>query len=331
MLVPNCLSGIRLGTEQHMPQRLATLALVTPQPLTAHPAAVYLSQLSKGSQRVMRQSLDAIADILTQGQCDALTLDWSALRYQHTAALRAVLKERYAPATANRLLCATRRVLKEARRLELMSPEDCARAADVKNISASPPLMGRALDSSEIAAIMNACTSDPTPAGARDAATIAILRSTGLRRGEIVALNLADLDLKTGELQVRCGKGRKARTVYLSSKALPPVRDWLKIRGTEPGALLCPVHRLGAVTIRHMTSQTVLYTLQKRGKQAGIASFSPHDFRRTFCSNLLDAGVDVFTVQKLAGHASPVTTAKYDRRGEEAKKKAVEHLEIFYS
>jgi site-specific recombinase XerD len=79
-----------------------------------------------------------------------------------------------------------------------------------------------------------------------------------------------------------------------------------------------------------MTSQAVLYTLQKRGQQAGIASFSPHDFRRTFCSDLLEAGVDVFTVQKLAGHSSPVTTAKYDRRGEAAKKKAVEHLETFY-
>lgn len=313
-----------------MPDLKAQLVLVTPQPLTQQPAAVYLCQLAQRSERVMRQSLDTIAGILTQNQCDALTLDWSALRYQHTAALRAVLKERYAPATANRMLCALRRVLKEARRLELMSPSDYDRASDIKNISAEPPLMGRALRPGEIAALMAACTSDPTPAGARDAAMVAILRGTGLRRSEVVALSLDDFDATTGELRVRCGKGRKARTVYLPKGALAAVLDWLKIRGTAPGALLCPVHRLGTVTIRSMTSQAVLYTLQKRGKQAGIASFSPHDFRRTFCSDLLDAGVDVFTVQKLAGHSSPVTTAKYDRRGEEAKRKAVEHLETFY-
>lgn len=313
-----------------MPDLKEQLVLVTPQPLTNHPAAVYLSQLATRSSRVMRQSLDAIALVLTSGQCDALTLDWSALRYQHTAALRAVLKERYAPATANRMLCALRRVLKEARRLQLISPEDYDRASDIKNISADPPLMGRALRADELAALMAACISDPTPAGARDAALVAILRGTGLRRSEIVALELADFDEATDALQVRCGKGRKARTVYLPKGALSAVLNWLKIRGTEEGALLCPVHRNGTVTIRSMTSQAVLYTLQKRGKQAGIASFSPHDFRRTFCSDLLDAGVDVFTVQKLAGHSSPVTTAKYDRRGEEAKKKAVEHLETFY-
>jgi integrase len=62
-----------------------------------------------------------------------------------------------------------------------------------------------------------------------------------------------------------------------------------------------------------MTPQAVLLIVQKRAQQAGVESFSPHDFRRTFCSDLLDAGVDIVTVQKLAGHASPVTTAKYPR------------------
>ena len=49
---------------------------------------------------------------------------------------------------------------------------------------------------------------------------------------------------------------------------------------------------------------------------------------RTFCSDLLDAGVDIVTVQKLAGHSSPVTTAKYDRRGEETKRRAVQCLKL---
>ena len=78
--------------------------------------------------------------------------------------------------------------------------------------------------------------------------------------------------------------------------------------------------------MRHMCSDAVLKILKKRAEAAGVESFSPHDFRRTFCSDLLDAGIDIVTVQKLAGHSSPVTTAKYDRRGEETKRKAVQKL-----
>ena len=67
----------------------------------------------------MKQALDAIAARLTSGECDCLSLNWAALRYQHTSALRAALKKQYAPATANKMLCALRRVLKEALRLDL--------------------------------------------------------------------------------------------------------------------------------------------------------------------------------------------------------------------
>ncbi len=64
---------------------------------------------------------------------------------------------------------------------------------------------------------------------------------------------------------------------------------------------------------------------------ARVERFSPHDFRRTFCSDLLDAGVDIVTVQKLAEQASPATTGKYDQRGEETKRKAMEKLDIGYT
>lgn len=66
--------------------------------------------------------------------------------------------------------------------------------------------------------------------------------------------------------------------MYLPESASAAVLDWLKIRAGNLGMLLCPVHRLGSVTIHSMTSQAVRYILQQRGKQAGIASKSPHDF-----------------------------------------------------
>jgi integrase len=127
-------------------------------------------------------------------------------------------------------------------------------------------------------------------------------------------------------LEIRQGKGGKDRTTYLPQGAMSHVENWLQHRGDKWGPLLCPIHKSGRIEWRHMTPQTVLLIVQKRAVAAGVEQFSPHDFRRTFCSDLLDAGVDIVTVQKLAGHASPVTTAKYDRRGEETKRRAVQKL-----
>ncbi|KAB8332293.1 tyrosine-type recombinase/integrase [Scytonema tolypothrichoides VB-61278] len=307
------------------------LVLRTPTPLTLHPAAVYLSSLTSGSRRTMQKALNAIAEMLTDDQCDAMSVDWSKLRYQHTAAIRAVLMERYSPATANRMLCALRRVLREAFRLGLMSADDYAHAADVSNVRGDSPLRGRLLKISEIAALLKDCKNDQDMIGVRDAALIAILSGSGLRRSEAVALDLGDYNSEDGSLQVRKGKGGKSRTVYLPAGAVAALDAWLKVRGDLRGALICPVRRGGHVEIRRLTDQAVMVILRKRALSAGVAPFSPHDFRRTFISNLLEAGVDVLTVSRLAGHADPATTQKYDLRPEEAKRQAVQqHLHVPY-
>jgi site-specific recombinase XerD len=70
--------------------------------------------------------------------------------------------------------------------------------------------------------------------------------------------------------------------------------------------------------------------LEKRRIQAGLRRLTWHDFRRTFAGNLLDKGNDLVTVQKLMGHASPTTTAGYDRRGEDAKRRGSRSLHVPY-
>jgi hypothetical protein len=108
-------------------------ALVMPTPRTPdrHPATVYLARLAPGFRRTMRAALETIASLLTGGQATAASLAWGALRYQHTAAVRAVVAERYAPATANKLLAALRGVLQEAWRLGDLEAEAYQRVADL--------------------------------------------------------------------------------------------------------------------------------------------------------------------------------------------------------
>ena len=127
---------------------------------------------------------------------------------------------------------------------------------------------------------------------------------------------------------MRAGKDGKERVVYATNGTGAALAVWLEIRGTKPGALLRPVDKAGRVIARRMTDQAVLYILRKRATQAGIERFTPHDLRRTFISHLLDAEVDLATVQRLAGHSNVTTTARYDRRGEAAKRRAAELLHV---
>jgi site-specific recombinase XerD len=278
----------------------------------------------------MSEALNTIAGILTTGRANAETCPWPAFRYQHTALTRAALMERYKPSTANKMLAALRGVLKESWRLGYMTAEDYHRATDVHTIKAQTLPRGRALASGEVSALMGVCMGDASPAGIRDAALIAILYGAGLRRSESVGLDLSDYNIETGELVIRGAKGRKDRLAYATNGSADALKDWLGVRSGESGPLFCNINKGGKINIHRMTDQAVLHILKKRANEAGVASFSPHDLRRSFISDLLDAGADISTAQQLAGHSNVQTTARYDRRGEATKRKAAELLHVPY-
>ena len=300
-------------------------------PADRHPAAVYLARLAPGSRRTMRQSLACIASALSSGACTIETFDWASLRYQHTQAIRTMLAERYRPATANKGLSALRGVLREAWRLGQLPADPYRRAVDLEAIKGETLPAGRALTAGELRALLAACAADPGPAGARDAALLALLYGAGLRRSEAVALDLADHDQGTGALTVRHTKGHRERIVYAANGTADALADWIEARGNEPGPLFLPVNKGGRIGVDRLTGQAVMGILRRRARAANVANVRPHDLRRTFVSDLLDAGADISTVGRLAGHAQLQTTARYDRRPEAAKRRAVELLHVPYA
>lgn len=312
------------------------LALATPQPSDQNPALVYLAGLpSENSRRVQSQALAKIAELL--GADDLRAVNWAALRFQHSALIRSRLMATYPAATTNRLLSALRGTLKAAWRLGQLPTDDYMRAVDLEGEKSETLPAGRALGSGEIAALIGACENDPTPAGPRDATIIALMAGCGLRRDEVVKLDLDDYDPESGSLKVR-GKGRKERLVWLVNGSGRAMHDWLELRGRESGPLFWPVNKSGKIIKQYdpetddpqrMSNQAVYNLLSKRAEEAGVR-LTPHDLRRTFITAALDAGADPLTVAKIVGHASVNTTLRYDRRGEGAKQEAIGRVHIPY-
>lgn len=277
----------------------------------------------------MRNAINTLADLIVQGG-SPFTVPWENLRYPHVQALRAALVAREganAPATVNRHLAALRGVLREAWQLGLLTAEDYHRMRAVKGLKGSRLLAGRELSARELRVLFDACSSSSVK-GKRDAALLALAYGCGLRRAELASLQLANVE--PGAVAVRVlGKGDKERRVPAPPGTQRAVRAWIEARGSEPGPLLRRV-RGGTVREGGLSSQAIYEALQRmRARVAeAVGEFSPHDLRRTYVGDLLDAGVDLSTAKALAGHEQVTTTARYDRRGQRAAEQAAERLNV---
>lgn len=339
-----------VGSAAGAPDQLARRAILVPTEALAnglfardeHPVLAYLARLSPGSRRAMRGSLETIARIASGGEVGALAFPWWLLRYQHAEAIRGRLAEAYAPATANKMLSAMKGVLKSCWRLGLMSADERDRASDVEPVRGTRLPPGRSIPRGELRSLFEACAeeaNDPRmrARGVRDAAMLALLYVGGLRRAELAGLRLFDYDHESRTVRVR-GKGNKERVVYAEGGADVLLAAWLELRGREDplGPLFLPVRKDGRIMHADpcgekkssLSDQAVYKMVKRRHVEAKIRAVSPHDFRKTFVGDLLDTIGDLSTVQKLAGHSDPATTARYDRRGERAMREAASHLHV---
>ena len=145
---------------------------------------------------------------------------------------------------------------------------------------------------------------------ARDQAMFEVLYGCGIRVGELVGIDLPDVDLANHELRV-FGKGRKERVVPLGGPARAALKSWLQQRAVGVAAIAASAVFLGARGER-VAAPIVRRALKARALQQGISSnVYPHRLRHSFASHLLQSSGDLRAVQELMGHASIASTQVY--------------------
>lgn len=292
------------------------------------PAENYLDSLgSERSYVTMRSILNNLAKIF--GHDHFLKVDWSKMRRQHCQyALLTLKQKKLAPSTINTYLAGLKGVAREAWNMSLMPLSAYSRINDLKSLHYTRLPVGFSLNLRQCKSLLNACN-DGTKKGARDQAMLAVMMGCGLRRAEIVTLTYDNWDPEIRSFRF-VGKGNKERIVFLPDDLRGIIDDWLNVRGDTIGVFF-PRMKPGklhaeAFIFEEMNPTSVYRILKNRSVMAKIKNLRPHDLRRTFASRMLDAGNDLSLLQKAMGHASPSTTARYDRREDKSRIKACRAL-----
>ncbi|UOW00161.1 site-specific tyrosine recombinase XerD [Agrococcus sp. SCSIO52902] len=236
--------------------------------------------------------------------------DASAISGDDVAAFRAELADRGLAASS------VARHLSAVKALHRWLVDERVAAEDVAKDQRPPKLpqrLPKAISVAQMQRLLEAAGGDD-PAGLRDRALLELLYATGARISEVVGLDVDDLAATADEQQlVRVtGKGAKQRLVPVGSYARRATDAWL-VRGRAALAATgrgTPALLLGARGGR-LSRQAAWEIIQRAADEAGVEHVSPHTFRHSFATHLLEGGADVRVVQELLGHASVATTQIY--------------------
>jgi integrase/recombinase XerD len=257
--------------------------------------------LSKHTIAAYRRDLTGYLEVLdARGVTDA-----SAIAADDVAAFRSSLADRgLAPSSVARHLSAVK-ALHRWLVDERVATDDVARDQRPPKL---PSRLPKGISVSQMQRLLDTVVGDD-PASLRDRALLELLYATGARISELIALDVDDV---AESLVKVTGKGGKQRLVPVGSFARAATDAWL-VRGRAALAVKgrgTPALLLGARGGR-LSRQAAWETIQRVAEEADVPHVSPHTFRHSFATHLLEGGADVRVVQELLGHASVATTQIY--------------------
>ncbi|MEQ6903270.1 tyrosine recombinase XerC [Nocardioides sp. YIM 152588] len=269
--------------------------LVAERDLAPHTVTAYLKDVAGLLDHAQRSGVTAAADL-------DLRLLRSWLAKQQTLGLsRTTLARR---ATAARVFTGW---LDRTDR----TPTDVGSALGSPKPHRTLPAVLRVEEARDLVRLTAERADDGSPVGLRDAALIELLYATGMRVGELVGLDVDDLDRDRNVVRV-LGKGRKERTIPFGIPAARALDAWL-VRGRPglarpgSGAALFLGARGGRIDQRAV--RTLVH--RRLAEVPGAPDVGPHGLRHSAATHLLEGGADLRSVQELLGHASLATTQRY--------------------
>jgi integrase/recombinase XerD len=298
------------------------------------PSYQYLVTLnSNESRRTMESHLNSIARIL--GLNFHYEIQWEKVDSAIVYLIREKLKTTdLSYKTINTKITAIKQTMESAFASGLISSEIYQRIKLVKQIPGVKVRSQRLVQHNEIKTFLSACD-DGTLSGLRDQSLFLMMIGCGLRRAEVVGMNIDDLTAGSREIIIR-GKGNKERKIWMPDIVEEHLSTYLlEVRGFGEGALFCRFYSDDEPAVKDdgkvkgMSLGAINYIFKKRALIKNISKFKPHDLRGTYATTLLQNGNDINTVKNLLGHESISTTQIYDLRDESTAKDAALKHRIF--
>jgi len=281
----------------------------------------FVAPLAPSSRMTIKYALSRMADGLgiLPVDGDLEVLPWHTVTADQFSDLMIALQGELEPPTIRLYMFALRGITRACFIAGLMPAAQFALIKEVKMPRGRNQIgRGRMVEDRFLKAVLKCCREDERVQGVRDAALIALIFGSGVRRAEAASIDHGSIDLREGEFRVRT-KGSKWVLKYLQAWAIPFIEEWLAVRrqeGLTGGAVFTSIVKGGRITRKRLTGRGIFYILEERSKLAGLDfHIRPHDGRRTLGTKMIEEHGELFA-QRVLGHADLSTTRIYDKRAD---------------